>query len=108
MSDLILAAAAVAVVLAYVCRVDDLSWRRQPFLMLAHFAGGTAAAWVLSHAAAGNAGALHLGALLADVAALAWLYRHLPAHQEPAPAAAPPPVAAEALRHVSGGSKDSG
>lgn len=108
MTDLILAAAAVAVVLAYVCRVDDLSWRRQPFLMLAHFAGGSVAAWVLAGAAAGEAGALHLVALLADAAALAWLYRHLPARQNPAPATAPAPVAAEALRHVSGGSKDAG
>ena len=108
MSDLILAAVAVAVVLAYVCHTDDLSWWRQPILMLAHFSGGSVAVWVLSVSAMGEAGAVHVGALLADVVALAWLYRHLPARQGAASAAAPAPVPAEALRHVSGGSKDSG
>lgn len=108
MSDIVLAAVAVAVVLAYACRVDDLSWRREPFLMLAHFAGGSAAMWVLSVSATGGAGALHVLALAVDIAALAWLYRHLPARQRAASAAAPAPVPAEALRHVSGGSKDSG
>lgn len=106
MTHLILAGLAAAVMLAYVCRVDDLSWRREPYLMLAHSAGGTVAAWVVSVAAVGDAGALHVAALAADAVALALLFRHLPDRRPPA--SAPIPAPPEAMRHVAGGSKDSG
>lgn len=79
MIDLILAALAMAVVAAYACRVDRLTWRTDPMQMLLHAAGGIGTAWVLKEAAQGNAGALD-GLLLAGCALLLVLtYQHLPA-----------------------------
>ncbi len=78
--DYMLGALAVLVMGAYVCRVDDLSWWRTPWLMLLHAAGGVTSAWVIYHCVAADAGAPHALAL-AGAAMLLWItWDHLPSH----------------------------
>lgn len=74
----VLAVLALAVMGAYVCRVDELSWWRTPWLMLLHAGGGSVSAWVMYHASMGHAGGAHVLALAA-AAVLLWLtWEHLP------------------------------
>jgi hypothetical protein len=75
-----LAGLAVAVMGAYVCRVDELSWWRTPWLMLLHAGGGITSAWVLYHCMAADAGAPHVLALAGAVVLLWLTWEHLPSH----------------------------
>lgn len=65
----------LAVLAAYACRVDQLSWRHHPWAMSAHVAGGGAAAWAMLQAGQGAAGP---SALLALSAAAMWLIGSYP------------------------------
>ena len=69
---LILSAIALA---AYACRVDRLTWGRDPGQMLVHVLGGGAAAWAFAEAMRGNAGVMAALPLLASSAWLAASYR---------------------------------
>lgn len=65
----------LAVLGAYACRVDGLTWWRHPVLMALHVAGGIAAAWAM-HAAAVQAVAwLHAAALAWSVLVLVATWR---------------------------------
>ncbi len=78
MIEYLLAGVAVAVMGAYVCRVDELSWWRTPWLMLLHAGGGITSAWVLYHAAAADAGPVHLLAIAGSITLLWLTWDHLP------------------------------
>lgn len=64
----------LAVVLAYACRFDPLSWWRHPWLMLGHFAGALCALWAATSGAADGVRAPHVILMLVSVATLAALY----------------------------------
>ena len=69
MTALILLLSTCALV-AYACRFDHLTWRNAPAQMLAHVAGGAAAAWPFTGALSGEADARMVVAVLAS---LLWL-----------------------------------
>lgn len=78
MTDAVVVVLSAAVVAAYVCRVDRLSWRWHPWQMLVHVLGGVAAAWVLAAAGEGRAQAWHAVALVCAAALLVVTYGRLP------------------------------
>jgi hypothetical protein len=106
-ASLIITVAALAVLAAYVCRVDVLSWAAHPWLMAAHMLGVASALWAASASVLGDATASQVLALAGSGLLLVALYSRMPKAEphppDDGPAAAPASVRAEALRHVSGG-----
>lgn len=55
---------------AYACRLDSLTWRAEPRQMVGHVLGGVAAAWPFTHALSGQVSA---GMAVAVLLSSAWL-----------------------------------
>lgn len=101
--NIVLAALALAVAAAYVCRVDHTLWTREPVLHAINVAGGISAVWVLIEAGQGRAAAGEAVILAAALAALLATYRHVPkAPQAPAQGARRK-LQADDMRRVAGG-----
>ena len=104
--NIVLAALALAVAAAYVCRVDHTLWTREPVLHAVNVAGGISAVWVLIEAGQGRAAAGEAVILAAALAALLATYRHVPkasqTQQVPAQGTRRK-LQAEELRRVAGG-----
>lgn len=100
--EAIVAAFALGVVAAYVCRVDRLTWRRHPLQMLMHAVGGIVAFWVLAAAAQGQAGPVELAALACCVALLVMTYPRVTGINDN-PAWQPATIQPDDMRRVSGG-----
>lgn len=86
----LLGGAALGVLVAYACRVDLLTWWRNPVLMLLHVAGGIGAAWALKGSAMHAATGWHAVALAGAVLVLLLTWRHLPGNSTPAASARQP------------------
>ena len=103
--DIFIAALALAVTAAYVCRVDHTLWKREPVLHAVNVAGGVAAVWVLVEAGQGRAEAGEGLLLAAALVTLLVTYRWLPqAPQQGEPEQmAAQPVRSDDMRRVAGG-----
>jgi hypothetical protein len=104
MLNLILAALALAIVAAFVCRVDHTLWRREPALQAVNAAGGIAALWVLTEAGQGMAAASEAVLLALALATLLMTYRFVP-KRPPQPQRVPRPVHIDDMPRVAGGKK---
>ena len=107
--NIVLAALALAVAAAYVCRVDHTLWTREPVLHAINAAGGISATWVLVMAGQGTAAAGEVVILVAATVALLVTYRLVPKPPKAKPVPSAPAdhtrrkLQAEELRRVAGG-----
>lgn len=86
---------------AYVCRVDILSWSRQPVQMFAHLIGGCCALYVWWAASYGTAMGWHVILLMASGLFIVFTFSRMPSTEEPCSIR---DLVDEELRRVAGGS----
>ena len=86
---------------AYVCRVDILSWSRQPVQMLAHLIGGCVALYVWWSASYGTAMGWHALLLMGSALFIIFTFSRIPDLSEPCSIRE---LIDDELRRVAGGS----
>lgn len=78
--DLAMMAAALFVAGACACRIDALTWWRNPLLMALHVGCGTAAAWAFTSTVSAGPCWRDAAILAGAMVLLVATYRHIPQH----------------------------